>query len=69
MADLFDQAQDRDAQQLAEALQAQTAKAAATPKLAATGECLNPKCGEPLEGGKLFCNSDCAAEHHRYTRN
>lgn len=66
--DVFDQAQERDAQQLTEALQAQSEKAAAAPKLLATGECRNPHCGEPLEVGKLFCNSTCAAEHHKYAR-
>jgi len=65
MGDLTDQVQDRDAQQLAEALQAQQVKASLTPKLQPTGECRNPLCCEPLEGDRLFCGPACAQEHAR----
>jgi hypothetical protein len=73
MPDIFDQAQERDQQQLAESLAAQAARAAASPKLEATGNCLNPLCGEdlqPLASGvmPLFCGADCAKKHAYYSK-
>lgn len=68
MADLYDQAQDTDALLVASALAVQKTKAAAEPKLAATGECLNPLCGEPLPGPQLFCGASCAKEHARRSK-
>lgn len=68
MSDIFDQASETEALALSAALQAQQAKAAASVPLAATGECLNPLCGEELEPPKLFCGPDCAREHARRSK-
>jgi hypothetical protein len=66
MADQFDQAQAIDLLMAESALAQHAKKAAAEPKLLATGECLNPMCCEPLTlAGQLFCNSGCAKEHAR----
>lgn len=74
MADQFDQAQAIDMLMAESALAQHAKKAAAEPKLLATGECLNQMCGEPLLPHKeadgtlkerLFCNSECAKTHAR----
>jgi hypothetical protein len=65
MADQFDRAQDEDARQTAFAIAAQQRQAASAPKLEATGECLNPLCGEDLDPPRLFCGPSCAQEHAR----
>ena len=65
MADVFDQAQDRDILNLAQALEAQAARAKNAPKLVANGTCHNPRCGEDIEAGKLFCGAECAAQHSK----
>jgi hypothetical protein len=68
MTDLYDQASETEALALHTALLAQQAKAAATVQPVATGECLNPLCGEELEPPKLFCGPDCAREHARRSK-
>lgn len=76
MADLTDQAQERDAQQLAHALATQRARAAAEPLLDANGECQNPACGLPvahvvLDGEArmpLFCGPACAKESKMFLK-
>jgi len=68
-ADLSDQATDREMADTALALRLHQQRAAATPKLAPQGHCLNPTCGEDFDGDplKLFCGKECAAEHGRRT--
>lgn len=66
--DVFDKAQERDRQQLEEALKWQRAKAAATPALTPTGCCHNPRCADDIAPEKIFCNNTCAAEYARLTR-
>lgn len=68
MADLFDQASEREMLDLQQALQAQQEKANATPKLQPRGECLNPLCGEPFDedAARLFCGPRCAQEFQKY---
>jgi len=68
MADVFDAAQEAEARETAHALAAQQARAASAPKLEATGECLNPLCGEELEPPRLFCGPSCAQEHARRSK-
>ncbi len=69
MADTFDQASETEALELSVALLAQQAKAAATVHLQATGECLNPTCGEPMAlPGQLFCGPKCAHQHAKYSK-
>jgi hypothetical protein len=63
MADVFEQAQEREQLDRQQALKAQQLMAAAAPKLLPTGECQNPLCGEPVDGERLFCGAACAAEH------
>lgn len=65
MADLFDQAQDRDMLNLAQSLEVQAMRAKAAPKLVANGTCYNPRCGEDIAAGKLFCGAECAAQHSK----
>jgi hypothetical protein len=65
MADQFDQASETEALSISSALAAQAKRAAAAIPLAATGECQNPLCGEPLDPPRLFCGSRCAAEHSK----
>lgn len=68
MADEFDRAQELELLNLQQSLAAQAEIARATPKLQATGECLAPRCGEPLPAGQLFCGPACAQFHARYSR-
>lgn len=69
MADETDRAQDADANNLADALQAQRLRAGLQRRPAARGECLNPKCGEPFsETNRLFCNSACEGIYTRLKR-
>lgn len=70
MADVFDQATDREFLDREQALQAQAALAAATARPKPAGWCLNPACGEIFEPGdeRLFCGRECADEHARLTR-
>jgi hypothetical protein len=68
MTDLYDQASETEALALSAALLAQQAKAAATVQPVATGECLNPLCGEPLDPPQLFCGPQCAREHARRSK-
>ncbi|MGN6659093.1 MAG: hypothetical protein ACTHKN_08875 [Achromobacter mucicolens] len=72
MADDIDKAQDREAENLQDALAAQRLKASATQKLIPQGCCLNPHCAEPFEAAndnaRLFCNDTCAREHRRLAR-
>lgn len=65
MSDIFDQAQDTEANETAAALLRQQMKAAATPHPDPTGECMNPLCCEPLDPPKLYCGPKCAQEHAR----
>lgn len=71
MTDQFDRAQELDAMAALAAMEEQRIRAARAPKLAPSGECQNPRCGEEFPAGdnRLFCNSHCAAEHQRLTRN
>jgi hypothetical protein len=71
MPDIIDQAQQFDALNLAQGLQAQQAKAALAPKLSPKGYCLNPRCSEDFDEGsqQLFCGPACAREHHQLTTN
>lgn len=68
MADEFDRAQELDALAVTSAMNLQRKLAAAAPKLTATGECLNPLCGEPLDPPQLFCGPQCAQEHARRSK-
>lgn len=70
MADEFDQASDIEMRERERSIAAQAAKAAASPKLQPTGECQNPRCGEPFEHGsdKLFCGPACAQQFNIYNR-
>lgn len=71
MADDIDRAQERDELNLKEALSVQRQRAMATAHLTPTGECLNPRCGEPFaanDATRLFCGPDCEAEHRRVRR-
>lgn len=70
MPDFFDRASEHEQQALADQLHAQQLRAALTPKSAPSGECNNPKCGEefPLGDKRLYCDSNCAAEHARLMR-
>lgn len=63
MADEIQQAQDHALREVERARKAQQLMAASMPKLQPSGECLNPLCGEPLEGVQLFCGPACAKEH------
>jgi hypothetical protein len=73
VSNVIDQAQERDAQQLQEALTWQAARALATPSLVATGECRNAHCALPLapvlvdgqERQPLFCGPKCAVQHEK----
>jgi hypothetical protein len=68
MADDIERAQEADARNRAAALAAHQARAAAAEPLAATGECRNPLCGEPVETPRLFCGPACAQQHARYSK-
>lgn len=70
MADDIDKAQDREAENLQDAIAAQRIKAEATQKLQAAGYCLNDWCGLPFEAGdaRLFCNDTCASQYARLSR-
>lgn len=67
MGDIIDQAQDIDRMNLAAALSAQAARAAAAKRLEPAGHCHNPNCCDDFESGslKLFCGPACAEEHQR----
>jgi hypothetical protein len=65
MPDLFDQAQDGEARENEAAMRAQRVRAEMAEPTKATGECLNPLCGEPLDPPQLFCGPNCAREHAR----
>lgn len=71
MTDIFDQASLVEEQTLQGHLQAQRLRAAAGPKVAPSGECQNPRCAEEFDPGdnRIYCNSRCADEHQRLTRN
>lgn len=65
MADIFDQASDREmADREASIKEALRKVKAAT--LSATGQCHN--CLEPLPSGGLFCDRDCSADHEQRMR-
>lgn len=68
MADQFDQAQAIDLLMTESARAQQTKRALKEPKLEPEGECLNPRCGEPLDPPRLFCGPTCAQEHARYSK-
>lgn len=70
--DVFDQAQERDAKNLAQALQVQQQIAASTPRIVARGYCYNPLCENEFDESdtaRLFCGPACAEQHQRYTTN
>ena len=68
MADEFDRAQELDALAVTSALNHHAKLAARAPKLAHTGECHNPLCGEPLESPRLFCGPKCAQQHAKRSK-
>lgn len=71
MADIYDKATDVEMQEREQALAAQAAIAANTPRPKALGYCLNPMCGEPFhdsEVARLFCGSACAGQFDKHTR-
>lgn len=69
MADVFDKAQEYDALNLAQGLQAQRARAAAYVRPKATGRCLNPECEAHFDNPqRLYCNPQCEREHNNHTR-
>jgi len=72
VADVFDQAQERDSLNLREAMAAQSARAAAAPRLLPVGHCLNPACGDdfpqPAANARLFCGPACSDEYQRRLR-
>jgi hypothetical protein len=68
VSDVFDQAQERDIQQLQEALQVQQERAKAVEQLLPIGECRNPLCCEGFDASepqRLFCGPPCAQEYAR----
>jgi len=69
MTDIIDQAQEFDAINLRQALEAQQAAAAHAPRYVARGYCLNPLCEDEFPDGdpRLFCGPECAEQHQRYT--
>ena len=68
MADVFDRAQELDSLAVMAARAEQERKAAKCQRLQPVGHCLNPACGEPLEGARLFCNPECETEYRRRTK-
>lgn len=60
MADLFDQASDLEALDLASSLIRQKLKAAKAKKVEATGCCLY--CGEAVPEGHRWCDAECRDE-------
>jgi hypothetical protein len=71
MADVIDMAQEFDALNLKQGLQAQLLAAQNAPKLSPQGYCLSPICMDEFEEGsnKLFCGPVCARDHHQFTTN
>jgi hypothetical protein len=70
-SDVLDQAQHRIEIDLAQSIQAQRARALATPRPVAEGCCKNPRCAEPFAQNaekRLFCGPNCAMEYERYRR-
>lgn len=67
MPDDFDKASETEAKTLQDQLDAQRLRAACAPKLAPSGECMNPRCGEEFPAGdpRVFCGAQCANEHAR----
>lgn len=67
MPDFFDKASEHEQRALQDQLEAQRLRAACAPKLAPSGECMNPRCGEEFPAGdpRVFCNAKCAVEHAR----
>lgn len=70
MSDEIDRAQDAEAVNIADALERTKLAALRVPRLVSTGECHNPRCGEPFAANdnRLFCDAACATEHGRFTR-
>jgi hypothetical protein len=69
MPDVFDMAQQFDALNLEQGLQAQRVRASVFKAPAATGKCLNPDCdANPFDNPKrLFCDPACEREYSRTT--
>lgn len=67
MTDIIDKAQEFEALNLAQSLQAQAAIARATRRPAAQGHCLNRDCEEPFEANspRLYCGPACAERHDK----
>jgi len=70
MADIIDQAQQQEAQNIAHALFLQGQRARAEARPAAAGHCLNHECGEPFDTGteRLFCGPACAQRYDTVKR-
>lgn len=65
MADIFDQASEREQMDRDAAISA-TLKRIESNRLQAKGECHN--CGERLAPPELFCDRDCSADHEQRMR-
>ena len=68
MADNIDIAADLQEAANQAALKRQQAAAAAAAGPKPTGYCHNPLCCDDVDGDRLFCGSDCAAEYERLNR-
>lgn len=70
MADDFDRASDAEMRDRELLLKAHSALSALVTRMAPSGECHNPLCGEPFhpDSPKLFCDDKCAKQHSLYKR-
>jgi hypothetical protein len=69
-ADPIDRATEVAELNLADALEAQRLRAAAAPRLAPVGYCMNPACSEDFPAGspKLYCGASCAQAHAKISK-
>lgn len=65
MADIFDQASERETRDREYAIK-QAVEAASHNRLTPRGICYN--CSEPLATGGLFCDRDCSADYEHRMR-
>lgn len=66
MADDIDRAQELDAINTSDAIERHMIMSSIARRLQPTGECRNPRCGEPFvaaDSNRIFCGPECAAEH------